>query len=132
MLQIYIHQQKNAVLVPEAVPLPPATSNICISLTPTGYPILPTVDFADLKKLELENLMHAYLNQHYTMCLIYYNLCPDWHRACIWQQCPACTICQPGEQYIKIHIFGLLANIIHHQRSLESKETGHYFLIRLY
>jgi hypothetical protein len=38
-------------------------------MTPNGFPILPNVDFHTLKKTELESMMQAYLNQHYSMFL---------------------------------------------------------------
>ena len=39
------------------------------TLTPNGYPMLPNVEFNTLKKVELEVLMHTYLNKHYCMYL---------------------------------------------------------------
>jgi hypothetical protein len=62
-----LHQQKDVMLVPVSNDI--QASNNLIEVTPNGFPILPNVDFHTLKKTELESMMQAYLNQHYSMFL---------------------------------------------------------------
>jgi hypothetical protein len=89
-----LHRQKEQLVpVPVPVPMPGNTKSAMESfeMTPNGFPIFPNVQLDTLKKAQLESLLRAYLNQHYSMFLLLIIEFSDSHRACIWRFTTSCT-----------------------------------------